>query len=111
MAAAAAKTTKAAEELTVLDEERLALLGGGGATAAPACVGAEWEAFKENVRPLKRGRDVSLLNRALKAHADPSQRAALLATRRYDATSPSRLVQKGFPVLGRIWSGASCPLP
>jgi checkpoint serine/threonine-protein kinase len=72
----------AAKEMAVLDEETLALLGGGGATAAPACLGAEWETFKENVRPLKRGRDVSLLNRALKAQADPAQRAALLETRR-----------------------------
>jgi checkpoint serine/threonine-protein kinase len=72
----------AAKELTVLDEETLALMGGGGATAAPPCVGAEWETFKENVRPLKRGRDVSLLNRAFKAQADPAQRAALLDTRR-----------------------------
>jgi checkpoint serine/threonine-protein kinase len=72
----------AAKEMAVLDEETLALLGGGGATAAPSCLGAEWETFKENVRPLKRGRDVSLLNRALKAQADPAQRAALLETRR-----------------------------
>jgi checkpoint serine/threonine-protein kinase len=72
----------AAKEMAVLDEETLALLGGGGATAAPVCLGAEWETFKENVRPLKRGRDVSLLNRALKAQADPAQRAALLDTRR-----------------------------
>jgi hypothetical protein len=40
----------AAKEMAVLDEETLALLGGGGATAAPACLGAEWETFKENVR-------------------------------------------------------------
>lgn len=79
---AAAATAKAAEEMTaVLDEETLALMGFGNA----ATVGAEWETFKENVRPLKRGRDVSKLNRALKAHVDPAQRAALLEARRYVA--------------------------
>ncbi|KAG0532148.1 hypothetical protein BDA96_04G083800 [Sorghum bicolor] len=84
MAAAAAATAKAAEEMVeVLDEETLALMGvSSAATAAPVAVGAEWETFKENVRPLKRGRDVSKLNHALKAHADPAQRAALLETRK-----------------------------
>ncbi|GJM90482.1 hypothetical protein PR202_ga06764 [Eleusine coracana subsp. coracana] len=82
MAAATATAEASAEDLAVLDEETLALLGCGGVTAAPACLGAELEAFRENVRPLKRGRDVSLLNRALKAYADPAQRAALLDTRR-----------------------------
>jgi checkpoint serine/threonine-protein kinase len=83
-AAAAAATAKAAEEMVeVLDEETLALMGvSSAATAAPVAVGAEWETFKENVRPLKRGRDVSKLNHALKAHADPAQRAALLETRK-----------------------------
>ncbi|KAL6888827.1 hypothetical protein ACP4OV_009853 [Aristida adscensionis] len=85
-AAAAAKTTAKttameAEETPVLDAETLALLGGHSAAVAVA-PGAEVEACKENVRPLKRGRDVALLNRALKAHADPAQRAALLADRR-----------------------------
>ncbi|KAL6630004.1 hypothetical protein ACP70R_029769 [Stipagrostis hirtigluma subsp. patula] len=79
--AAAAATSKAAEELLVLDEETLALMGAHDAAVAVA-PGAEVEASKENVRPLKRGRDVALLNRALKAHADPAQRAALLAERR-----------------------------
>ncbi|XP_018480469.1 mitotic spindle checkpoint protein BUBR1 isoform X2 [Raphanus sativus] len=32
--------------------------------------GHEWELFKENVRPLKRGRNVRLLNHALKSHSD-----------------------------------------
>ncbi|KAG8039609.1 hypothetical protein GUJ93_ZPchr1560g40572 [Zizania palustris] len=62
----------------VLDRETLMLLGGG----APTAPGAEWETFKENVRPLKRGRNVGLLNRALKAHIDPAQRTALLSARR-----------------------------
>ncbi|XP_062217285.1 mitotic spindle checkpoint protein BUBR1-like isoform X2 [Phragmites australis] len=77
-AAAAAATAKAAEQILVLDEETLALMGSHVAVAP----GAELEASKENVRPLKRGRDVALLNRALKAHANPAQRAALLAERR-----------------------------
>ncbi|CAD6251544.1 unnamed protein product [Miscanthus lutarioriparius] len=69
--------------VAALDEETLALMGiSSAATAAPVAVGAEWEAFKENVRPLKRGRDVAKLNHALKAHADPAQRAALLEARK-----------------------------
>ncbi|KAG8058373.1 hypothetical protein GUJ93_ZPchr0002g26428 [Zizania palustris] len=75
MAAAAAA---AEEPVMVLDRETLMLLGGG----APTAPGAEWETFKENVRPLKRGRNVGLLNRALKAHIDPAQRTALLSARR-----------------------------
>lgn len=71
----------ATEELAVLDEETLALMA-GDAVAAPVALGTEWETFKENVRPLKRGRKIGLLKRALKAHADPAQRAALLAERR-----------------------------
>jgi hypothetical protein len=54
------------EIVAVLDEETLALMGvSNAATAARVAVGAEWETFKENVRPLKRGRDVSKLNHAL----------------------------------------------
>ncbi|EMS51828.1 hypothetical protein TRIUR3_06420 [Triticum urartu] len=74
MAAAAART------LAALDAETLALLG-AGPDMAPVAVCGEWETFKENVRPLKRGRNVGLLNQALKAHTDPAQRAALLAER------------------------------
>ena len=87
MAAAAG----AEEMVAVLDEETLALMGisNAAAVAPPVAVGAEWETFKENVRPLKRGRDVSKLNRALKAQVDPAQRAALLEARRYVAVPPS----------------------
>ncbi|PWZ28176.1 Mitotic spindle checkpoint protein BUBR1 [Zea mays] len=54
------------EIVAVLDEETLALMGvSNAATAARVAVGAEWEKFKENVRPLKRGHDVSKLNHAL----------------------------------------------
>ena len=28
--------------------------------------GTEWEMFKENIRPLKRGRNISMLNRGLR---------------------------------------------
>ncbi|CAL4970857.1 unnamed protein product [Urochloa decumbens] len=114
---AAAATTKAAEEMVaVLDEETLALMGiSDAATAAPVAVGTEWETFKENVRPLKRGRDVSKLNLALKAQVDPAQRAALLEARRrkieaiyeYQGEDPLRpwldcikWVQESFPTGG-----------
>lgn len=92
-------------DLAALDAETLALLG-RGPDMAPVVVCGEWETFKENVRPLKRGRNVGLLNQALKAHADPAQRAALLAERRYG--SPSALTQQGLPCFvgfGSFWSG------
>lgn len=44
--------------------------------------GNEWELFKENVRPLKRGRSVGLLNQALKYHSDYQLKRSLLDTRR-----------------------------
>jgi hypothetical protein len=108
MAAAAA----AAGELAALDVETLALWGVGAETAPVAECG-EWETFKENVRPLKRGRNVALLNSALKAHADPAQRAALLAERRY--RDPSSCPARNSLVLGFglassgwvSWSGES----
>uniref|UniRef100_A0A0D9VD94 BUB1 N-terminal domain-containing protein n=1 Tax=Leersia perrieri TaxID=77586 RepID=A0A0D9VD94_9ORYZ len=84
MAAAEAGPAPAREEpAVVLDKETLMLLGGDASSpAAAAAPSSEWETFKENVRPLKRGRNVAFLNRALKAQADPAQRAALLAARR-----------------------------
>ncbi|XP_062224636.1 mitotic spindle checkpoint protein BUBR1-like [Phragmites australis] len=108
---AAAAAAAAAEQLMVLDEETLALMGGHVAVAPST----ELEASKENVRPLKRGRDVVLLNRALKARADPAQRAALLSERRrmieaieeYRGEDPLqpwldciRWVQESFPAGG-----------
>ncbi|CAL9047525.1 unnamed protein product [Musa banksii] len=51
---------------------------GGVATGG----GFEWEVYKENVRPLKRGRDVKLLNHALRSQVDRSLNASLLRTRR-----------------------------
>ncbi|KAL0432820.1 UNVERIFIED_CONTAM: Mitotic spindle checkpoint protein BUBR1 [Sesamum latifolium] len=44
--------------------------------------GNEWELFKENVRPLKRGRDVRLLNHALKSHSHTQIKNSLLQNRR-----------------------------
>ncbi|KAA8514738.1 hypothetical protein F0562_017917 [Nyssa sinensis] len=44
--------------------------------------GNEWELFKENVRPLKRGRNVRLLNHALKSQTDNQIKKSLLENRR-----------------------------
>lgn len=44
--------------------------------------GNEWEIFKENVRPLKRGRNVNLLNDALNSHNHNQLKKSLLDTRR-----------------------------
>ncbi|XP_045833323.1 mitotic spindle checkpoint protein BUBR1 [Trifolium pratense] len=44
--------------------------------------GNEWEIFKENVRPLKRGRNVNILNNALKSHTDNHLKKSLLNQRR-----------------------------
>ncbi|KAH0886743.1 hypothetical protein HID58_062839, partial [Brassica napus] len=44
--------------------------------------GHEWELFKENVRPLKRGRNIRLLNHALKSHCDHQLRKTLIEKRR-----------------------------
>ncbi|XP_050235427.1 mitotic spindle checkpoint protein BUBR1 [Mercurialis annua] len=44
--------------------------------------GYEWELFKENVRPLKRGRNVRLLNDALKSQTQNQLKKGLLDTRR-----------------------------
>lgn len=44
--------------------------------------GNEWEIFKENVRPLKRGRNIKLLNQSLKSNSDLHIRNSLIDTRR-----------------------------
>ncbi|KAL1206186.1 Mitotic spindle checkpoint protein BUBR1 [Cardamine amara subsp. amara] len=74
--------------------------------------GYEWELFKENVRPLKRGRNVHLLNNALKSHSDHQLRKNLIEKRRklieaideYDGDDPLfpwieciKWVQEAFP--------------
>lgn len=46
--------------------------------------GNEWELFKENVRPLKRGRNVRLLNHALKSHTHSEVKSSLLLHRRFE---------------------------
>ncbi|KAF3446947.1 hypothetical protein FNV43_RR12127 [Rhamnella rubrinervis] len=45
-------------------------------------MGNEWELFKENVRPLKRGRKVELLNHSLKSHNHNLLKKSLLDHRR-----------------------------
>lgn len=57
--------------------------GDGAGAGAGTAAGFEWELHKENVRPLKRGRNTKLLNRALKAQVDRDLKASLLQTRRY----------------------------
>ncbi|CAN8315966.1 unnamed protein product [Cochlearia groenlandica] len=74
--------------------------------------GHEWEIFKENVRPLKRGRNVRLLNDALKSHTDLLLKKNLFDNRRklieaideYDGEDPLfpwieciKWVQEAFP--------------
>lgn len=44
--------------------------------------GNEWETFKENVKPLKRGRNVNILNHALKSHIDNNIKRSLIHHRR-----------------------------
>lgn len=44
--------------------------------------GNEWELFKENVRPLKRGRDVRLLNDSLRSQTDNQLKKLLVQKRR-----------------------------
>ncbi|PKA56566.1 checkpoint serine/threonine-protein kinase [Apostasia shenzhenica] len=58
-----------------MDPETEFMLSGQG-------TGNEWELFKENVRPLKRGRNVKLLNHALRSHNSIAARKSLLETRR-----------------------------
>lgn len=81
--------------------------------------GNEWELFKENVRPLKRGRKVELLNDALKSHNDNQLKKSLLENRRrlieaideYKGEDPLqpwleciKWVQESFP-MGGDYSG------
>ncbi|XP_076946137.1 mitotic spindle checkpoint protein BUBR1 [Bidens hawaiensis] len=79
--------------------------------------GNEWELFKENVRPLKRGRDIKLLNESLKSGSDAQIRNSLNETRRkmikaideYEGEDPLqpwlhciKWIQEAFP------SGGDC---
>ncbi|KAL6180771.1 hypothetical protein ACLB2K_047430 [Fragaria x ananassa] len=63
------------EKIEVLDAES-EFLGSNRET------GNEWELFKENVRPLKRGRKVEILNDALKAQTDNQLKKSLFEQRR-----------------------------
>ncbi|KAK7308524.1 hypothetical protein VNO77_42135 [Canavalia gladiata] len=70
-----AATTMAESEIQKIDPETEFL-------ASKRESGNEWEIFKENVRPLKRGRNVNLLNHALKSHTDNNIKKSLLQHRR-----------------------------
>lgn len=75
----------------------------------------EWDNYKENVRPLKRGRNVKLLNQSLKSHSNLPLKHSLLLTRRkliaaidhYNGDDPLhpwlqciKWVQEAFPAAG-----------
>lgn len=77
--------------------------------------GNEWELFKENVRPLKRGRNIRLLNDALASHNSFHLKKSLLDNRRrlieaidkYEGDDPLqpwleciKWVQEAFPAGG-----------
>ncbi|TYK19915.1 mitotic spindle checkpoint protein BUBR1 [Cucumis melo var. makuwa] len=49
----------------------------------------DWELFKENVKPLKRGRNITILNNALKSHTDNHIKKSLLENRRFSPFSIS----------------------
>ncbi|KAG4906206.1 hypothetical protein GLYMA_20G006600v4 [Glycine max] len=62
------------EKITTIDPETEFL-------ASKRKNGNEWETFKENVRPLKRGRNVNLLNHALNSHTDNQLKKSLVQQR------------------------------
>ena len=64
------------EKITTIDPETEFL-------ASKRKNGNEWETFKENVRPLKRGRNVNLLNHALNSHTDNELKKSLMEQRRF----------------------------
>ncbi|KAL3514906.1 hypothetical protein ACH5RR_027623 [Cinchona calisaya] len=73
--AAAAEDLSSSSSWLLLDPETEFL-------ASKQETGNEWELFKENVRPLKRGRNVSLLNNALSLRSSSSSIISLLHHRR-----------------------------
>ncbi|KAG4917369.1 hypothetical protein JHK85_055650 [Glycine max] len=73
------------EKITTIDPETEFL-------ASKRKNGNEWETFKENVRPLKRGRNVNLLNHALNSHTDNQLKKSLVQQRRC-----IKWVQEAFP--------------
>ncbi|CAL9172292.1 unnamed protein product [Musa hybrid cultivar] len=82
-AAAAAGEAETALLVADADPETAFLQQKDGGVATGG--GFEWEVYKENVRPLKRGRDVKLLNHALRSQVDRSLNASLLRTRRHSS--------------------------
>ena len=60
---------------TVMDPETAFL-------ASKEETGNEWELYKENVRPLKRGRNVTLLNHALRSQSNNHLKKSLVDHRR-----------------------------
>ncbi|XP_021838857.1 mitotic spindle checkpoint protein BUBR1 [Spinacia oleracea] len=75
----------------------------------------EWDNYKENVRPLKRGRNIKILNESLKSHSNISLKHSLLLNRRkliaeideYEGDDPLlpwlqciKWVQEAFPSAG-----------
>ncbi|RRT78208.1 hypothetical protein B296_00019164 [Ensete ventricosum] len=82
-AAATAEEAEAALLVADADPETAFLQQKDGGVATGG--GFEWEVYKENVRPLKRGRDVKLLNHALRSQVDRSLKASLLRTRRHSS--------------------------
>ncbi|WOH03604.1 hypothetical protein DCAR_0623003 [Daucus carota subsp. sativus] len=90
---------------TVMDPETAFL-------ASKEETGNEWELYKENVRPLKRGRNVTLLNHALRSQSNNHLKKSLVDHRRklieaineYDGDDPLhpwieciKWVQEAFP--------------
>ncbi|OVA01039.1 Mad3/BUB1 homology region 1 [Macleaya cordata] len=63
------------EDVTTLDPETAFLVSNKR-------TGNEWELFKENVRPMKRGRNVNVLNEALKSQTDNHLKKSLIEERR-----------------------------
>ncbi|MCL7046615.1 hypothetical protein MKW94_003736 [Papaver nudicaule] len=63
------------EGISTLDPETAFLLSN-------KTTGNEWELFKENVRPMKRGRNVTVLNEALKSQTDNHLKKSLIEERR-----------------------------
>ncbi|XP_021717798.1 mitotic spindle checkpoint protein BUBR1 [Chenopodium quinoa] len=75
----------------------------------------EWDNYKENVRPLKRGRNIKILNESLKSHSNIPLKHSLLLNRRkliaaideYEGDDPLqpwlqciKWVQEAFPAAG-----------
>ncbi|XP_057776577.1 LOW QUALITY PROTEIN: mitotic spindle checkpoint protein BUBR1 [Salvia miltiorrhiza] len=69
-------SSKLEESIEIMQDPEMEFL------ASKEETGNEWELFKENVRPLKRGRNVRLLNHALKSNFHSQVKSSLLQHRR-----------------------------